>query len=337
VTTIDTDVLVVEGVNGAAFDQLAKRVRIDHQPDLWADRDRLFERASRTRALVVRNRTQVDTALLEAAPQLQVVGRAGVGLDNIDLDAADRAGVVVVAARGANAQSVAEHTVALALALARNVAVHDRETRLGRWNRTQGVELAGRTWGLLGAGATGRAVGRLLSCLGSRVIGYDTIVAAGHPQLIEAGIELVSLDRLIEESDVISIHLPATAETRNLVDCDFLRRMRSNALLINVGRGEVVDESALAEALTSGQIAGAGLDVRVSEPPTPGLLETLDNVVLTPHVAGMTDEAQDRIVAILGSDIETLLSGGTALNAVGALSRLPTVPQASPSEKGEQV
>jgi D-3-phosphoglycerate dehydrogenase / 2-oxoglutarate reductase len=334
VTAIDTDLLVVEGVKGPAFDQLAKRMRIDHQPDLWTDRDRLFEAASRTRALVVRNRTQVDAALLEAAPQLRVVGRAGVGLDNIDLAAADRAGVVVVAARGANAQSVAEHTVALALALARNVAVHDRATRLGHWNRSQGFELAGRTWGLLGAGATGRAVGSLVSCFGSRVIGYDTTVTAGNAQLLDAGIELVSLDRLIEESDVISIHLPATAETRNLVDRDFLRRMRSSALLINVGRGEVVDESALVEALTSGQLAGAGLDVRASEPPTPGLLETLDNVVLTPHVAGMTDEAQDRIVAMLASDIETLLSGGTALNAVGALSKLPAVPQASLSEKG---
>jgi D-3-phosphoglycerate dehydrogenase / 2-oxoglutarate reductase len=159
-------------------------------------------------------------------------------------------------------------------------------------------------------------------------------VTAGNAQLLDAGIELVSLDRPIEEAYVISIHLPATTETRNLVDRDFLRRMRSKALLINVGRGEVVDELALAEALTSGQIAGAGLDVRASEPPTPGLLETLDNVVLTPHVAGMTDQAQDRIVAMLASDIETLLSGGTALNAVGALSKLPAVPQASLSEKG---
>lgn len=325
-TAIDTDILIVEDVQGAAFDEFAATMRVDYQPDLWKDRALLFERAIRSRALVVRNRTRVDAELLEAAPQLQVVARAGAGLDNIDVEAADLAGVVVVAARGANAQSVAEHTLALALALARGVVDHDRTTRLGQWNRTSGVELAGRTWGLLGAGATGRAVGRLVLCVASRVLGYDTTVEPGDPQIVDSGIELVSLGRLLEESDVISIHVPATAQTRNLVDADFVRRMRRHAFLINVGRGEVVNEAALVEALRSGQIAGAALDVRATEPPSLGVLETLDNVVLTPHVAGITDEAQERVIGMLASDLKALFDGGVAVNAVGARHRLSRVP-----------
>lgn len=317
----DIDVLVVEDVWGPAFEALAQRMKVEYQPDLWKDRTRLVERASRSRGIVVRNRTRVDAALLEAAPQLQVIARAGVGLDNIDVKSADQEGVVVVAPLGANAQSVAEHTLGLALALARNVVVHDKASRLGQWNRTPGVELAQCTWGLLGTGATGRAVGRLVSCLGGRVLGYDIAVDANDPGLRDAGIQPVSRNRIIEESDVISIHLPATEDTRGLVDKAFLGAMRPHAFLVNVGRGEVIDEAALADALTSGQIAGAALDVRATEPPSPGVLETLDNVVLTPHVAGITRQSQERIIDILASDLEALFNGADAPHAVGALRR----------------
>lgn len=314
----ETDLLVVEDVWGTAFETLSTRLRVERDPQLCSDRDRLVERARGARGIVVRNRTQVDAELIAALPDLEVVGRAGVGLDNIDLGAADHAGVVVVAALGANALSVAEHTLALALALARDIVVHDRKVRRGVWERTPGSEIAGRTWGLLGAGATGQAVGRVAGALGARVIAYDP---AG-PELAGTGIELTGLDQVIEKSDVLSIHLPSTPQTRNLVDADLLRRMRSSALLVNVGRGDVVDEAALADALESGQIAGAALDVRASEPPEQGRLEKLDNVVLTPHIAGITDEAQERIVELLANDIETLFAGNEASNAVSAARSL---------------
>lgn len=316
---LTSDVLVAEDVWGPAFDELGRRLTVDYQPELWKDPAALAERANRSRALVVRNRTQVNAELLRSAPHLRVVARAGVGLDNIDLPAADEAGVAVVAALGANARSVAEHTVGLALALARNIAVHDRATRTGRWDRTPGIELNGRTWGLLGTGATGRAVGRVVSCLGAKVLGYDI---ADSPAVREAGIRTVPLDQLVDESDVISIHLPANEHTRGLVDDAFLGAMRQHAFLINVGRGEVVDELALAAALSSGRIAGAALDVRATEPPTPGVLETLDNVVLTPHVAGITGESQERIVGMLAEDVEALLGGAEARYAVGSHRKL---------------
>lgn len=315
---IDIDVLVVEDVWGPAFEALAQRMTVEYQPELWKDRAGLAEYASRSRALVVRNRTRVDASLLAAAPGLQVIARAGVGLDNIDVASADLAGVVVVAPLGANAQSVAEHTLGLALALARNVVVHDRSTRRGGWDRTPGVELAQCTWGLLGTGATGRAVGRLVACLGGRVLGYD-ISADADDAVRAAGIQPVPLDRVIAESDVISIHLPATEQTRGLVDKAFLGAMRPNAFLVNVGRGEVIDEPALVDALTSGQIAGAALDVRATEPPSPGVLETLDNVLLTPHVAGITRQSQERVIDILAGDIEALANGADAPHAVGAV------------------
>jgi (S)-sulfolactate dehydrogenase len=318
----DTDVLVVEDVWGAPMQRLASTLRVDYQPDLWKNRTALAERAGRSRALVVRNRTQVDAELL-ASSSLLVVARAGTGLDNIDLAAAERAGIVVVAALGANARSVAEHTMALTLALARNIAVHDRATRAGEWTRTPGIELAGCTWGLLGAGATGQAVGRLVSSsLGGRVLGYDMFVRHDDPRVRDANIGLVSLARVIEESDVISVHLPASPETRGMVNREFLGRMRPHALLVNVGRGEVVDEPALVEALTAGKIAGAALDVRASEPPTPGALELMDNVVLTPHVAGITRQAQDRVLTAVAADLEALFRGEEGSHAVGSLQRI---------------
>jgi len=331
-----TDVLVVEDVWGPAFDDLARRMAVDYRPELWKDRRLLVECASRSRAIVVRNRTRVDADLLLAAPRLRVVARAGVGLDNIDVHQADRTGVVVVAALGANAQSVAEHTLALALALARNIVAQDRMTRLGAWDRTPGIELAGCTWGMLGTGATGQAVGRLVSCLGGRVLGYDNAVDPASPGLREAGIQLVPLDRVIGESDVISVHLPATEQTRGLVDDAFLGAMRPHALLVNVGRGEVVDEPALYDALVSGRIGGAALDVRANEPPAPGLLESLDNVVLTPHIAGITRQSQERILGMLAADLAALLDGAEARYPVGAHNRLAQPAGPATKWRGEE-
>jgi phosphoglycerate dehydrogenase-like enzyme len=310
------DVAVVEDVWGAPFEALAGRRSVLRDPGVWSAPDRLRAVAGEAGALVVRNRTQVTRDLLRSAPGLRVVARAGVGLDNIDLDAAAELGITVVAALGANAASVAEHTLGLALAVSRRVLELDREVRAGTWRRVPGRELSGGTWGLLSAGATARATARLARGLGMRVVAYDPYIADDHPGIRELGIELLTLERTVAESDVLSVHLPATAATTRLVGADLLARCKPGAVLVSVGRGEVVDEQALAEALESGHLAGAALDVRAAEPPAAGPLESMPNVVLTPHVAGITVQSQARIAQILCDDIEAVLDDRTPAHAV---------------------
>lgn len=319
-TAHDT-VLVVEDVWGEAFDELAGRRPVRRTPEAGPDRARLHEAASGVAALVVRNKTQVTGELLEGAPSLQVVARAGVGLDNIDIAAADELGVVVVAALGANAISVAEHSLGLALAVARHVVPLDAAVREGSWQRHPGKELAGGTWGLLSAGATARATARLARGLGMTVIAHDPHIDPSLPELAELDIDLLPLNEVVAASDVLSVHLPSTAATRHLVDARLISLMRPDAILVNVGRGEVVDEEALADALDNGQLYGAGLDVREYEPPADSRLHKMANVALTPHVAGITREAQARIGAILCSDIDNVLRGEKARHAVGQHTR----------------
>lgn len=311
------EVAIAEGVWGPPLEELARRRTVIRLPAAGSDHEKLAAAARQARALVVRNRTVVDEALLAHCPRLRIVGRAGVGLDNIDVAAADRAGVVVTAPLGANAVSVAEHTVGLALALSRRTVALDADCRAGNWTRTPGQELSGGTWGLLGAGATARACGRLVTALGMRALAYDPYIDPAHPGLAEAGIELAALDEVAAASDVLSCHVPATAETIRLVGRGLLARMRPGALFINVGRGEVVDEDALADAIESGSLGGAALDVRAAEPPARGRIERLANVILTPHIAGITAQSQLRILRVLADDIEAVLGGGQAASSVG--------------------
>ncbi|TDE10103.1 NAD(P)-dependent oxidoreductase [Jiangella asiatica] len=314
--TAEAEIVVAEDVWGEPFDRLAaarKVRRIDGLP--------CADDLAGAAALVVRNRTQVTRELLAAAPGLRVVARAGVGLDNIDLAAADDLGVVVVAALGANAVSVAEHAVGLALAVARRIVELDRSTRAGGWQRRPGRELAGGVWGLLSAGATARATGRLARGLGMSVLASDPYCDPADPELAELGIELRTLEDVMAVADVVSIHLPATTETRGLVGQRLLDLAKPGVILVNVGRGEVIDEAALAQALRDGRVAGAGLDVRGDEPPRPGELETLPNVVLTPHVAGITGASQARIAEVLCAGIEAVLAGGAAPSAVTRSAR----------------
>lgn len=314
-----TDVVVVEDVWGPPFERLSADFAVRRDAEAWSDPARLAAALADARALVVRNRTRVTAELLASARRLEVVARAGVGLDNIDVPAADAAGVVVVAPLGANAVSVAEHALALALAVARRVVPLDGDVRRGGWRREPGVELAGGTWGLLSAGATARATGRLAHALGMTVLAHDPYVDPGDPAL--TGIRLVGLDELVARSDVLSVHLPATDATCGLVDARLLAAAKPGLILVNCGRGEVVDEDALADALADGRIAGAGLDVRANEPPTPGRLEALPNVVLTPHVAGITVAAQRRVGEILCHDIRAVLDGRPAEHHVTRTAR----------------
>lgn len=314
-----SEVLITEGVSSPAFDSLSTRRQVSRASG--GDDPLPAALLAECRALVVRNRTSVSSALLEAAPNLQVVARAGVGLDNLDLPALDAAGVVAVAPLGANAASVAEHALASALALAKGLLDSDASTRAGSWDRSPRRELSGGVWGLLSAGTTARATAELARGLGMSVVAYDPYVDASDPRLQSAGIRLASLNEVLAEADVLSVHLPATAETVGLLNAAALARMKPDAYLINVGRGEVVDEDALVDALEAGHLGGAALDVRASEPPGPGRIETAPRMLLTPHVAGITTAAQQRIGEVLVREIDLVLDGEAATAAVGSLNR----------------
>ncbi|WP_167736039.1 NAD(P)-dependent oxidoreductase [Nocardioides sp. 503] len=279
-------------------------------------------------AVLVRNRTVIGAAVLEACPHLRAVARFGVGLDNIDLPAADRAGVVVLSLRGANAVSVAEHALGLALALARRTVTVDRSARLGGWDRRDGRELHGGTWGVLGAGATGSAVAVRARALGMRTLAHDP----GVPDLLlrEAGIKPVGIEDLARRSDVLSVHVPGGAATRGLVDRHLLGLLPDGAYLVNLSRGDVVDEDAVLAALESGRLGGAALDVRREEPPVVGALERRDDVVLTPHVGGLTTASTDRIVHALVDDLRRLFAGEPAHHAVGAARHLTPPAEGAP-------
>jgi len=311
-------ILISEDVWGPAFAELATKHPVKQDPDLWNKVDDLKKELATATALVVRNRTQVTAELLDAAPLLKVIARAGVGLDNIDIKAADARGIVVVAGLGANATSVGELTVGLALSLMRNIPTSAAETRSGLWNRTPGLELTGRIWGLLGCGATAIATARLLQGFNISFIAYDPFVKQDDPRIQGLNITLGSIDDLVKAAGIISIHMPSTPDTNGLVNSALIAQMVDGVFIINVGRGEVINEADLVIALKSGKVAGAGLDVRATEPPTTGELETLSNVLLTPHIAGITKESQAKINSILTSNIELALSSTPATHAVGA-------------------
>jgi D-3-phosphoglycerate dehydrogenase/(S)-sulfolactate dehydrogenase len=313
-------VVMTEDVTGPAYDELGERRTIVRDPDAWKSAERLRNLLGDADAVIVRNRTQVDQDFLEAAPKLKVVARAGVGLDNIDLDAANRAGVVVISPTGANAISVGEHAVALALALAKRLAPVNASTTAGQWERTPTQELSGKTWGLLSAGATARATARVARGLGMRVVACDPYVDPQSTQIAELGIELAAFETVLAAANVLSIHLPYTEATSRLLNAQTLALLPMGAIVINVGRGEVVDEDALLDALESGRVGGAGLDVRAAEPPVTGRLERHPNVILTPHVAGITVQSQDRIGQILCHQIDAVLDGGHATYAAGSHS-----------------
>jgi D-3-phosphoglycerate dehydrogenase/(S)-sulfolactate dehydrogenase len=306
-------ILISEDVWGAPFQKLEGSFPITRNDDLWSNPENLKASLKDVTALVVRNRTKVTADVIAAAPKLKVIARAGVGLDNIDIKAADAAGVVVVAGLGANAVSVGELTLGLALALLRNVPGHDVATRDGGWVRTPGRELSGLTWGLLGCGATGLATAKLLQGFGCSVIGYDPYAKN------LSNIELTTFEEVLKRSDVVSIHMPSTAETNGSINATSLALMKSDAIIVNVGRGEVINEADLMAALKAKTIAGAALDVRTQEPPVKGEMEEIPNLILTPHVAGITKESQLRINQILTSNIELILNSKPATHAVGAL------------------
>jgi len=267
-------------------------------------------------ALIVRSATKVTAELLEKAPQLRVVGRAGVGVDNIDLEAATKRGVLVMSTPGGNAVSVAEHTFALMLALARQVPRLDRAIHEGRWEKSSaaGTEVRGKTLGLIGLGRIGSEVAVRADGFDMRVLGYDPFISETAAQ--ELNVELVPLDQLLAESDFISLHTALSPTTQNLINAASIAKMKTGARIINAARGELIDEAALAAALKSGKLAGAAVDVFAEEPPKNSPLVSLPNVIGTPHVAGSTAEAQEEVGTQVAVQVRDYLAEGIIRNAV---------------------
>jgi phosphoglycerate dehydrogenase-like enzyme len=264
-----------------------------YEPNLWRDPEALRQALAGATALIVRNRIRVDGALLEAAPRLRVVGRLGTGLDNVDQEALGARGVALVHAPGANAPGVAEYVLAALFHLARDLPrAAQGEDRLA----LGGFELAGKTLGLVGLGEVGLRVAHRAKTLGMRVVGYDPLRRPWEVALEVAGVEFLPLEEVLAEAQFLSLHAPLTPETRGLVGREVLARMRPGAYLINTARGELVDHHALYEALRSGHLAGAVLDVTDPEPLPPNHpLRELENCLLTPHIAGLTRESQARV------------------------------------------
>ncbi len=314
-------IVISEDVWSADFEALADSFPIVREPDLWSKKEELKSKLTGATALVVRNRTQVTREIIEAAPQLKIIARAGVGLDNIDIKAADDNGVIVSAALGINATAVGEETLAMALALSRKLIELDSSTRAGEWNRKAGSEISGKTWGLLGFGATARATAELLKGFKVKVLAYDPFAKPTNEYLASINATMASINDVVAQSDVISVHLPSTPETKEIINAQLLSTMKKSALLINVGRGEVINEADLESALKNSVIAGAGLDVRAQEPPQDKRFTDLANVVLAPHIAGITHESQAAINRVLVSEIRAALTGEAQQYAVGAVKQ----------------
>lgn len=254
-------------------------------------REALLRALREADALIVRSQVRADAALIAAGPKLRIIGRAGVGIDNIDVGAAERAGIKVVNAPDGNTVAAAEHTMALLLALARHVPDGDRSVREGTWARSslKGFELRGRYIGIIGLGRIGRAVAKRAAAFDMKVLGNDPRVSPQDAATV--GVRLLPLDELLRQSDVVTLHTPALGKTPLIGERE-LAVMKRSAVLINVARGSLVDESALASALKSGHIAGAAVDVFSLEPPVDSPLLTAPNTVLTPHLGAQTSDAQ---------------------------------------------
>jgi (S)-sulfolactate dehydrogenase len=305
-------ILITEFMDEPAVESLRARFDVTYDPTLVDNTDALRAVLPSALALIVRNRTQVRGALLAAGSKLEVVGRLGVGLDNIDVDACERRGIAVVPATGANALAVAEYVIGTAMLLLRGAYGSTSAVAAGKWPRgalSNGREIAGKTLGLIGFGGIGRLTAGLARGLGMRVIGCDAVVPATDPAWQMAGVTPLSMEDVLRQADVVSLHVPLNAQTRNLIDTARLGLMKSDAMLINTARGGVIDEAALAAALKAGKLGGGALDVFEAEPlPAGSPLADAPNLILTPHIAGVTRESNERVSTMIAERVAAALS-----------------------------
>jgi D-3-phosphoglycerate dehydrogenase len=307
-------ILIAEPLADAGIELLRRQHQVDARDGL--SREELLRAVASADALVVRSATQVDAEVLEAGGNLKVVARAGIGLDNVDLDTATRLGIMVVNAPQSNVISAAEHTIALILAQARNVPQANAALHEGRWERSrfQGTELYGKTLGVIGLGRVGTLVAQRMLAFGMHLLAYDPYVS--RERAAQLGVELGSLAEVLASADVVTVHLPRTADTTGLIGERELAAMKPGARLVNTARGGIVDELALAKAVESGHLAGAALDVFAEEPTTSSPLFELQSMVVTPHLGASTTEAQDKAGVTIAEQVLLALSGQFVPNAV---------------------
>lgn len=301
--------------------------RLAEEPDITfdvktdLDKDALLAAMPDYDALIVRSGTHVDADVLDAATRLKVVGRAGVGVDNIDLEAATARGVLVVNTPGANSVATAEHTLALMLAWSRHVAPAHVSVAAGKWQRSQfvGMELRGKTLGIVGLGRVGRLVAERAAAFGMTLLGYDPVV--NEEAAAQFGVQWTPLDTLLARADFVTLHAAVTPETRQMINAKFIGRMKDGAVLINVARGALVDEAALAAALKNGKLRGVAVDVYSSEPPgATHPLIGMDGVLHTPHLGASTLEAQRNVAVQVVEQVISVLQGQEAAHAVNRIT-----------------
>jgi len=304
-------IIISEFMDDAAVAVLAARFSVLYDKDLVDRPQELSAVLLDAKALIVRNRTQVDEELLAAAPMLKVVGRLGVGLDNIDTTACVARGIEVIPATGANALAVAEYVIGTALLLLRGAYQATGAVAEGKWPRgplSNGREIAGKALGVVGFGGIGRLTAKLGQALGMRVIGFDPQLPVASPVWAAHHTEARDLAALLGEADVVSLHVPLTTGTRGLIDAARLASMKPDAILVNTARGGVVDEAAVAAALRAGRLGGAALDVFETEPlPAGSALAGCPNLILTPHVAGVTRESNTRVSTLIAEKVAAAL------------------------------
>ena len=309
-------VLVAEAVAQEGIDLLAAAHQVDER--LGCTREELAALLPDYDALIVRSQVQVDAELIAAGSRLVVIGRAGVGVDNVDLEAATRAGITVVNAPTGNTIAAAEHTLALLYGVARRTAAADASVRRGEWKRPQftGLELRGRTLGIVGLGKIGQAIADRARAMEMVVLGVDPYVSA--EQAANHGVELVDFDTMLSRSDIVTVHVPLTRATKGLIGKAAIAKLKPGAIVLNVARGGIVDEAAVADALASGHLAGAGIDVFDAEPPVDSPLLTAPNTLLTPHLGASTAEAQVLVAEEVAAQVLDVLDGRSARYAVNA-------------------
>jgi D-3-phosphoglycerate dehydrogenase len=310
-------VLISDALSPAAVQIFKDRgVAVDFQPNLGKDKEKLAETINGFDGLAIRSATKVTGKILERAKSLKVIGRAGIGVDNVDIPAATARGIIVMNTPSGNSITTAEHAITLMLSLARQIPEADASTRAGKWekNKFLGVEMFGKTLGIIGCGNIGSIVADRAIGLRMKVIAYDPYLSA--ERALDLGVEKVELEQLLRRADFITLHTPLTDKTRNIISRESLALTKKGVRLINCARGELVDEAALFDALTAGHVAGAALDVFVEEPATASPLFALPNVVCTPHLGASTTEAQENVALQVAEQMSDYLIRGAITNAL---------------------
>jgi D-3-phosphoglycerate dehydrogenase len=314
-------ILIADPISKRGVELLRANKAFQVDENVGLKEDALCEIIDGYDALIVRSQTKVNKRVIDAAKKLRVVGRAGVGVDNVDVDAATRRGIIVMNTPGGNTISTAEHTFSMMMALARNIPQAHMSMKAGKWDRKsfEGTEVYNKTLGIVGMGRIGTEVARRAIAFGMRVLTYDPFLSLSRAKALQ--VEVVELDEIYKRSDFITVHVPMTDQTRGMINKDTIAKMKKGVRLINCARGGIINEKDLYDAIKNGKVAGAALDVYEQEPPKDSPLLELTQVVMTPHLAASTQEAQESVGVEVAEQIADVLAGGTIRNAVN----MPTI------------